>query len=58
MLDKFIVWFGNNRRAIGYSIGGVNMLSGINFAVQGSYGLALLWLIIGGAIILDSYEFK
>jgi len=58
MLDKFIVWFGNNRKAIGYSIGGVNVLSGINFAVQGSYGLALLWLIIGGAIILDSYEFK
>lgn len=58
MLDKFIVWFGNNRRAIGYSIGGVNVLSGINFAVQGNYGLALLWLIIGGAIILDSYEFK
>jgi len=58
MLDKFIVWFGNNRRAIGYSIGGINVLSGINFAVQGNYGLALLWLIIGGAIILDSYEFK
>jgi hypothetical protein len=58
MLDKFIVWFGNNRKAIGYSIGGVNVLSGINFAFQGNYGLALLWLIIGGAIILDSYEFK
>ena len=58
MLDKFIVWFGNNRRAIGYTIGGVNVLSGINYAVQGNYGLALLWLIIGSAIILDSYEFK
>jgi hypothetical protein len=58
MLDKFIVWFGNNRRAIGYTIGGVNVLSGINFAFQGNYGLSLLWLIIGGAIILDSYEFK
>ena len=58
MLDKFIVWFGNNRKTIGYTIGGINVLSGINFAVQGNYGLALLWLIIGGAIILDSYEFK
>jgi len=58
MIDKFYVWFGNNRKAIGYTIGGVNVLSGINFAVQGNYGLALLWLIIGGAIILDSYEFK
>ena len=58
MLDKFIVWFGNNRKTIGYTIGGVNVLSGINYAVQGTYGLALLWLIIGGAIILDSYEFK
>ena len=58
MLDKFIVWFGNNRKTIGYTIGGVNVLSGINYAVQGNYGLALLWLIIGGAIVLDSYEFK
>ena len=58
MLDKFIVWFGNNRKTIGYTIGGVNVLSGINYVVQGNYGLALLWLIIGGAIILDSYEFK
>lgn len=58
MLDKFIVWFGNNRKTIGYTIGGVNVLSGINYVVQGNYGLALLWLIIGGAIVLDSYEFK
>ena len=58
MLDKFIVWFGNNRKTIGYSIGGINVLSGIIYAVQGNYGLALLWLIIGSAIILDSYEFK
>lgn len=58
MVDKFFVWFGNNRKTIGYTIGGVNVLSGINYAVQGNYGLALLWLIIGSAIILDSYEFK
>jgi hypothetical protein len=58
MVDKFFVWFGNNRKTIGYTIGGINVLSGINYAVQGNYGLALLWLIIGSAIILDSYEFK
>jgi hypothetical protein len=58
MLDKFIVWFGNNRKTIGYTIGGVNILAGLNHAFQGDYGLALLWFIIGGAIILDSYEFK
>jgi hypothetical protein len=58
MMDKFFVWFGNNRKAIGYTIGGVNILSGINFAFQGNYGLALLWLVIGGALILDSHQFK
>ena len=58
MLEKFFVWFGNNRKKIGYTIGGVNVLSGINFALHGDYGLALLWLIIGGALILDSHQFK
>jgi hypothetical protein len=58
MLDKFFVWFGNNRKTIGYSIGGLNVLGGLNHALHGDYGLALLWFIIGGFLILDSYEFK
>lgn len=58
MLDKFFVWFGNNRKTIGYTIGGLNVLGGINHVLHGDYGLALLWFIIGGFLILDSYEFK
>jgi hypothetical protein len=58
MLDKFYVWFGNNRKTIGYTIGGLNVLGGVNHVFHGDYGLALLWFIIGGFLILDSYEFK
>jgi hypothetical protein len=58
MLEKFFVWFSENRRSIGYTIGGLNVLSGVNYALHGDYGLALLWCVIGGLLILDSYEFK
>jgi len=58
MLEKFFVWFGNNRKTIGYTIGGLNVLGGVNHALHGDYGLALLWFVIGGFLILDSYEFK
>lgn len=58
MLDKFFVWFGINRKPIGYTLGGLNLLAGLNHVLQGNYGLALLSGVIGGFLILDSYEFK
>lgn len=53
-----LVWFGRNRRTIGYTIGGLNVLAGLSYALQGQFGMTLLWLVIGGMIILDTHEFK
>ena len=58
MLDKFFVWFGINRKPIGYTLGGLNLLAGLNHVLHGNYGLAMLSGVIGGFLILDSYEFK
>ena len=58
MKDKFIEWFGRNRRTIGYTIGGLNLLVALSHLIQGHYGLMLLWLVIGSMIVFDTWEFK
>jgi hypothetical protein len=58
MKDKFIVWFGRNRRTIGYTVGGLNLLVALSHLIQGQYGSMLLWLVIGSMIVFDTWEFK
>ncbi len=57
MKDKFFEWLGRNRKTIGYTVGGLNLLAALNYLVQGQYGLAVLWLAIGGMIVLDTRGF-
>jgi hypothetical protein len=56
MLDKFFIWVGRNRKEIGLTIGGLNILSGLSALVNGNYGLAIVGFTIGGALILDAYK--
>ena len=56
MLDKFFIWVGRHRKEISLTIGGLNILSGINALVNGNYGLAIAGFTIGGALILDAYR--
>jgi hypothetical protein len=58
MMRKFFEWFSNNRKPIGYTVGALNVLSGVNFLLQGDIGLAVLWFVIGGTILFDTYEYK
>ena len=58
MKDKFFVWFGRNRKTIGYTIGGANLLVALSHLIQGQYGLMLLWVVIGFMIMFDTWEFK
>ena len=57
MIDKFFIWFGRNRKTIGYTIGGLNLLLAVNYLIQGQYGMAMLWLLIGGMIVYDTRGF-
>lgn len=57
-MDKFVEWFGRVRKPVGYTIGSLNVLVGLGHALGGDLGLAVLWLVIGGLIIFDTYEFK
>lgn len=58
MIDKFLNWFYSRRKPIGYTIGGLNVLAGINHIIHGDFGLALLWLAVGMMLIIDAHEFK
>lgn len=58
MLEKFMLWFERNRKPIGYTIGGLNVLSGLNHALHGDAGLAVLWIVIGGFLIIDARTYK
>lgn len=57
MMDKFFVWFGRNRKTIGYTAGGMNLLLAVNYMIQGQYGMAMLWLFIGAMIVYDTRGF-
>ena len=57
-MNKFLDWFYKNRKTIGYTIGGLNLLSAVNYAVNGDYGMAVLWTVIGAFLVIDTYEFK
>ena len=57
MMDKFFIWFGRNRKTIGYTVGGLNLLLAVNYLIQGQYGMAMLWLLIGGMIVYDTRGF-
>jgi hypothetical protein len=56
--NKFIEWFGRNRRTIGYTVGVLNVLAGSSYLIQGSIATGIVWVIIGGMIIFDTKEFK
>ena len=57
MKNKILIWIGRNRKAIGYTVGGLNLLAALNYLALGQYGLAVLWLIIGAMIVLDTRGF-
>jgi hypothetical protein len=57
-MSKFAEWFERNRKPVGYTVGGLNVLMAAVYAVNGQFGLAVLWTVIGGTILFDTYEFK
>ena len=57
MKDKFFEWFDRNRKTIGYTVGGLNLLAAVSYLIQGQYGLAMLWLFVGSMIVYDSQRF-
>ena len=54
-MDKFFIWVGRNRKVLGYSIGGLALLSGIlNMTVVGHAWDGGLTAIIGLIVLADT----
>jgi hypothetical protein len=58
MFGKFLEWLGSKRKAVGYTIGGLNLLAALNYYLTGQTGLAVLWVVIGMFLIWDAAEYK
>lgn len=57
-MEKFMEWFGRNRKTIGYTVGGLNVFNGVVQLASGNLVNAVFWLVLGSAIILDARMFK
>jgi hypothetical protein len=55
---NFINWYSNNRKPIGYTIGGLNLVSGSFAIMSGSMISGVACLIIGVLIVFDAKVFK
>jgi len=56
MFEKFTVWFGKYRKRIGYTIGGINVLGGIQYLANGNTSNGWLYIMVGGILILDAWD--
>jgi hypothetical protein len=54
MKDKFFMWFGRNRKAIGYTVAGGNILGGISLLAGGQNTNGWLQIFLGGVIAIDT----
>ena len=57
-MNKFLEWMYAKRKAIGYTVGGLNLLAAVNYYFNGQTGMAVTWTVIGLFLIFDAYEFK
>ena len=59
MLDKIIFWITENRKNIGYTVGGLNILSGLMcLNGYGSTSTGLIQIFIGIVLIFDAWGMK
>jgi hypothetical protein len=57
-MNNFIAWFERNRKPIGYTIGGMNVVSGLGQMADGQFWPGIVWLILGIALVFDAHQFK
>ena len=53
-MDKFFIWVGRNRKAIGYTVAGLNILGGASLLASGQSANGWLQIFLGGVIGIDT----
>jgi hypothetical protein len=55
MLDKFVFWFTENRKKIGYTLGALNVLGGASLLASGNTSNGVIQLFVGSVLIFDAW---
>lgn len=55
-MNKFLDWFNFNRKTIGYVVGVLCLTAAISDIAVGNAVLGVLWLLVGGMIIIDAKQ--
>jgi len=55
-MDKFFNWFNKNRRTIGFTVGGLCLLSSVNYLLDGNAVGCVLYFLVGVMIIVDAKD--
>ena len=56
MISKLIFWLGMNRKKIGYSLGGINILCGLNALAFGQTSTGFILLFVGFVLAFDAWS--
>jgi hypothetical protein len=55
MKDKILFWFTENRKKIGYTLGTLNVLSGLSLLASGNTSNGVIQLFVGSVLIFDAW---
>ena len=55
MLDKVLFWLSKNRKKIGYTVGTINVLSGLSLLAMGNTTNGIIQLFVGSVLIFDAW---
>lgn len=56
MMDKLVFWFSENRKKIGYTLGILNLLLGVNSVITGQTNNGIIMIFVGSVIIFDAWS--
>ena len=54
-IDKVIFWFTENRKKIGYTLGIINILCGVNSLATDQSSNGMIQIFIGTVLIFDAW---
>lgn len=54
-MEHFLNWFDNNRKYIGTTVGGLDIILGLSYILQDNVVLATMWTAMGIVILMDAW---
>lgn len=55
-MEKLLNWFDSNRKPLGTLVGGLDIIMGLSYVLQGNVVLASMWTGMGIVILMDAWS--